>query len=510
LLEKTINQLFDMLVLHHGPKTAFCDQDRTITYTELDKEVTKLAAVLQSNGVMMGSRVGLYMENRIEFVVAEFALAKLGAIRVPMNTYLNEDEVFYRIVDSNSNLFLYQSSLVTKEFIKSVKHQCHMLDVDTINYDMKEVNTGSLVLPTVNSSDPVTIMYTGGTTGRSKGVLHTHKTIVAIVYSETYELDIERGAVLLHTTPLPHSAGYFVMPGMLRGAKQIIEKRFNSKRFCDLVEQHKVTFAFLVPTMIYMLLEEETRKYRDLSSLRTMVYGAAPMAPSRVKEAIEVFGPILIQIYSQAEVINQTTVLTKDDHISALKGSPDLLASCGRSIIMSHVRIVDGRGADVAIGEVGELITSGPHQMIAYWNKADETEKTIKEGWIYTGDMAYQDSDGYYYLVDRKNDMIISGGFNVYTTSVEKVLFEHDRIQQATVIGIPDEKWGETIKAFVVSQDKNMTELEVIRYCKTKLAKYEVPKSVEFCTELPLTPYGKIDKKSLRNRYWREGERQVN
>ncbi|WP_160112391.1 AMP-binding protein [Salicibibacter kimchii] len=509
MLEKTIDQVFDKLVTHHRDKIALNDSDRSITYLELGNEVNKLANLLQTLDIKVGDRVALWMENSIEFVVAEFAIAKIGAVRVPMNTYLNKEEVLYRIHDSHSKLLIYHQSLLENQEKLPIEHKCITLNETVLKEKMANVST-SYHKPQINPDSYVTIMYTGGTTGKSKGVLHTHKTILSIVYSETYELEIERGAILLHTTPLPHSAGYFIMPGMLRGGEQYIEKGFDPRRFCEIVENKRITFAFLVPTMIYMLLDYPHLKQYDLNSLNTIVYGAAPMAQSRVKDAIETFGPILTQIYSQAEIINQTTVLTKKEHEEALNGSEHRLSSCGRSIIMSEVQIVNERDEACAPNQVGELITKGPHMMISYWNLPEETDDTIKEGWIYTGDMAYQDEYGYIYLVDRKKDMIITGGFNVYTTAVEKVLFEHETIKQATVIGVPDEKWGESIKAFVVSHSENITEAEIINHCKTKLAKYEVPKSIEFIKELPLTPYGKIDKKLLRKAYWQNSNRQVN
>ncbi|WP_374724672.1 AMP-binding enzyme [Calidifontibacillus erzurumensis] len=230
-----------------------------------------------------------------------------------------------------------------------------------------------------------------------------------------------------------------------------------------------------------------------------------------MKQALEAWGPILIQIYSQMEVANQTTILTKSDHLIRTVEEEKRLSSCDRPIIMSQVKIVDEEGREVPTGTVGEIVTRGPHMMKGYWKMEEETEETIRNGWLHTGDMAYQDEAGYIYLVDRKKDMIISGGFNVHTTVVEKALYEHPSVRQATVIGVPDEKWGEAVKAFVVADPATrVSEEELIQFCKQRLSKYEVPKSIEFVASLPLTAYGKIYKKALRVPFWANKERQIN
>jgi acyl-CoA synthetase (AMP-forming)/AMP-acid ligase II len=263
--------------------------------------------------------------------------------------------------------------------------------------------------------------------------------------------------------------------------------------------------------MIYVLLDYPDRKKYDLSSLRTVLYGAAPMSPERIKQAMAEFGPIFIQVYSQMEVANQTTVLTKQEHVEALEKYPQRLKSCGRPIIMSQVRIVDDNDNDVAGDEVGEIITRGPHMMKGYWRREEETEETMKGGWIHTADMAWMDEDGFIYVVDRKKDMIISGGMNVYSAEVEFALMRHPSIGQAAVLGVPDEKWGEAIKAVVVLRHDTTpaTEEEIMAFCRDYLSAYKRPKSIDFVGELPMTPYGKIDKKALRAKYWADQERAV-
>lgn len=518
MLETTLGELFDKAVNQNADKVAVKDYRRSITYAKLGEEVNRCANALFQLGIQPGDCISLWMQNCIEYIVCEFAIAKLGAVRVPMNTFLSEAEVAFRLEDAEV-----KAVICGKEYLDSVRNTLQQISIQplVITVGGEEENSLESLIQKSSPDSPqvvagyedlAAIMYTGGTTGRSKGVMHTHKSIISLMYSEIIEFEIEREVVMLHVAPLPHAAGFMILPGLLRGGCHILEQVFRPKTFCETVEREKVTFTFLVPTMIYALLDLPDLHMYDLSSLRTLTYGAAPMAPARIKQALETWGPILIQVYSQMEVANQSTLLSKEDHqIRAAEDDEKRLSSCGRAIIMSQIKIVDDEGKEVPQGEVGEIITRGPHMMKGYWQMEKETCNTIKNGWLHTGDMAYQDKLGYIYMVDRQKDMVISGGFNIYTTMVEKALFEHPAIRQATVIGVPDERWGEAVKAFVVADPGNQpNEDELIQFCKSRLAKYEVPKSVEFVDSLPVTAYGKIDKKALRAPFWANLIRQVN
>jgi acyl-CoA synthetase (AMP-forming)/AMP-acid ligase II len=517
VLETTVGELFDKAVKQYRDKIAVKDDQRCLTYAEMGEEVNRCANALFQKGIQPGDRVALWMPNCIEYIVCDFAIAKLGAVRVPLNTFLIDAEVAYRLDDAEVKAMICGS-----EYMERVQNILQQTSVQPMVITVGNEGDQSLksLLQKASSESPkivvgyedlAAIMYTGGTTGRSKGVMHTHKSTISLMYSEIVEFELERGVVMLHVAPLPHAVGFMILPGILRGGTHILQQGFQPKKFCETVEKEKVTFAFLVPTMIYSLLDFPDLQLYDLSSLRTLIYGAAPMAPSRIKQALETWGPILLQVYSQMEVANQTTVLTKSDHLIYSVDEEKRLSSCGSPIIMSQVKIVDDEGREVPTGTIGEIVTRGPHMMKGYWRMKEETEKTIRNGWLHTGDMAYQDEAGYIYLVDRKKDMIISGGFNVYTTVVEKALFEHPSVRQATVIGVPDEKWGEAVKAFVVADSASwLSEEELIQFCKKRLAKYEVPKSIEFVDSLPLTAYGKIDKKALRASFWTNKDRQIN
>ncbi|MGG1663373.1 acyl-CoA synthetase [Brevibacillus sp. NRS-1366] len=519
MLETTVGQLFDKAVRQYPDKVAIKDLQRSITYAELEKEVNGFANALIQLGICHGDRVAIWLYNSIEYVVADFAIAKIGAVRVPLNQFLSVNEVQYRMQDSGT-----KAIISSPEWISSVQTIVKNLpyDVLVINTGKEPVDQESMMHQLIENSsfenpaisigmeDLVAIMYTGGTTGRSKGVMHTHKSTIALMYSQIVEQELERGVVLLHVAPLAHATGFFILSGFLRGGTHILLQSYSPRSFCETVEREKVSFVFLVPTMIYHLLDFPERTKYDLSTLKTIQYGASPMAPTRIKQALEEFGPILMQSYSQMEVANQTTVLTKKDHQTA-QGEENRLASCGREVILSQVRIVNVIGEDVGHGEVGEIMTRGPHMMKGYWQLEEETAKVIKDGWLHTGDMAYRDEHGYIYLVDRKKDMVISGGFNVYSTVVESVLFQHPAVKQAAVIGVPDDHWGEAIKAIVVVHpETGINEEEIIAFCKSRLAKYEVPKTIHFVDSIPVTAYGKVDKKALRAPYWSDQGRQVN
>jgi acyl-CoA synthetase (AMP-forming)/AMP-acid ligase II len=302
-----------------------------------------------------------------------------------------------------------------------------------------------------------------------------------------------------------------VPPCLLKGGRIIIKEGFDPEAVLKVIEKEKITWTFMVPTMIYAFMDNKNRVNYDLSSLRTIAYGAAPISPRRLEEAIQELGPIFLQAYSQMEVANQTTTMSKDQHVEAIKkGKKHRLSSCGMPILMSQVKIVDDQGKEVAANQPGELITKGPHMMKCYWKRPEDTQKTIIDGWLFTGDMARRDKDGFIYLVDRKKDMIISGGMNIYSAEVEHILSQHNGVSEAIVIGLPDEKWGEIVCAVVVkAQNIDVSEKDLIDFCGERLSAYKKPKKIEFVDHIPRTNIGKLDKKAVRKRYWDNEERNI-
>jgi len=276
---------------------------------------------------------------------------------------------------------------------------------------------------------------------------------------------------------------------------------FTPEKFIRLVEQHRITATFLVPTMIYVLLDSPARQGADLSSLQLVIYGASPMSPARLTEGIREFGPVFMQLYAQTEAPNTVTVLHQHEHDPV--HHPERLASCGTPCVGTQVRLLDDDGHAVPRGEVGEICVRGPLVMQGYWNKPEETAKALRHGWLYTGDMARQDADGYLYIVDRSKDMIISGGFNVYPREVEDALSQHPAVAAAAVVGVPDAKWGEAVRALVVCKPgASVPAEELIALVRERKGSVYAPKAIDFVDSLPVTGLGKLDKKAIRARFW--------
>ena len=517
MLETTIGDLFRRAVRYHSGRVAVKQDAREITYADLGAQVNRLANALTGIGLRHGERVALLMWNCPEYVVCDLAAATAGLVKVPLNHLLTRDEVKFRIDDSEAAAVVCDEHFAP--MVDELRGECPSLR----HYICIGESAGLMAFAdllargadrppdaTVTHDDLLGIMYTGGTTGRSKGVVHTHKSVEAICFSEMLEMDMARGDVLLHVAPLPHATQFMLLPGFLRGGTHVLMKKFDPEDVLRTIARQRVTWTFMVPTMIYVLLDEPGLPTHDLTSLHTVIYGAAPMSPDKLERAIDAMGPLFLQVYSQMEVANQTTTLTKQDHVEALRCARHRLASCGRPIALAQVRLVDGDDKDVPPGEAGEILIRGPHMMRGYWRREDETARTMRGGWIHSADVARADADGFIYIVDRAKDMIISGGMNVYSVEVENVLMEHPDVREACVIGVPDDKWGEAVTAFVVPREGACPQSgELIAFAGRKLAAYSRPKRVELVTEIPKTPYGKMDKKAIRGRFWTAGERQV-
>jgi acyl-CoA synthetase (AMP-forming)/AMP-acid ligase II len=322
---------------------------------------------------------------------------------------------------------------------------------------------------------------------------------------------IKPGDVFALIGPVTHATGMNIMPVLFSGGCNLVMSRFDPEELFQTVAREKVTHLFLVPTMVHMLIDHpDCRKY-DLSSLKRIIYGAAPISPQRLREAIDLFGPILAQGYGAGETTSVITFLSINDHIEALRDCPDRLASCGRPVFDTEVKIVDEDGKQLSPGQIGEIVVKGSDVMKGYWKEPELTKKVLVDGWYHTGDLACADERGYLYIVDRKKDMIISGGFNVYPSEIENVLYGHEAICEVCVVGTPDEKWGEAIKA-VVSLKPGMqtSEKELIDHCLASLGRFKKPQSVDFVDALPKNPNGKIVRRLVKEKYWGGKTRKVN
>jgi acyl-CoA synthetase (AMP-forming)/AMP-acid ligase II len=366
-------------------------------------------------------------------------------------------------------------------------------------------------LDEIEVDDACVLFYTSGTTGRPKGAIHTHKSLIAEATRVPHR-DLGSDDVALCVMPFFHVGGAaaYLFPAFACGATLVVHRSFDETQVLQAIEKEKITYIYLVPAMIIRLLEHPDLDTYDLSSLRSVAYTGAPMPIEALKKGIDRFGQVFIQFLGQTETLN-LTVLKKQDH--KVKGSPQetkRLESAGKPLAADELRIVDEQGQDVPPGEAGEIIARSDRVMQGYWQAPQETAKTIKDGWLYTGDVGQMDEDGYVYIVDRKKDMIISGGENIYSREVEEVLYMHPAVIEAAVVGTPDEKWGESVKAvLVLKPGASASEEEIIDFCKEHLASYKKPRSVEFWDGLPRTGSGKVRKNEIRERYWEGYEKRV-
>jgi fatty-acyl-CoA synthase len=483
---------------------------RSYTYAEVAAGANQVANALLARGVQPGERVAVMMSNCAEYVIAEQGVIRAGAALVPLNDMLSDDERVFILRDSNSRIAIATRSQLDPavEVLRAGGELEQVVLVDDGGEVPSGVDLWSAVLETqpdtlpdvaVEAETISRISYTGGTTGMPKGVVHNQYTFGVTLAAHLSEMDIRDDDVLLATSPMPHAVGLLHLGAALKGCKTFVEPGFDLDLMLDRIEKDGASYLFLVPTMIYRLLDKVAAEPgRDLSALRTIMYGAAPITTDRLMQGLDLLGPVFMQLYGQTECPNFVTRLTRKDH-SADPAVAHRLKSCGRPAPMVQIRIVDEDDNVVPNGQTGEVVCLSPYQMVEYHGRPDATAKTLRGGWLHTGDMGQLDDDGYVYLVDRKNDMIISGGMNVYSTSVENAISVQDGVGQVAVVGVEHPDWGEAVVAYVVPQaGAQIDPKTIIDGTRGTLARYEVPKVVLSTDELPVTSVGKIDKKRLR------------
>jgi fatty-acyl-CoA synthase len=505
----TLRALFETAFAKHRNRPALVADGVEWTYGQLDREADRLAHGLRERGVVPGTAVALMLPNGAEFVIADLALIKLGAAKVPLNDMLVDEECRYVLRDSGALAAVASAprAEVAAEILAEdgplqevvVVGPAGSCPPGTSAWD--EVLSGhpdSAPSATVSEGDRGLLLYTGGTTGRPKGVVHQQRQLALNLLAHRLETELRSDDRLLLTSPLPHSAGFLLQTGLLAGAVTHLEAGFDPGRVLDAVEGEAITFLFLVPTMIYRLLDRLADTPRDVTGLRTILYGAAPMSVDRLAEGLERFGPVFVQLYGQSEAPNFITRLPREAHITGPEGA-NRLTSCGQPAAMCRVEVLDDQGHRVPPGVPGEVVVQTPYTMVGYHGRPDATEQALQDGWLRTGDIGYLDEEQYLYLVDRKNDMIITGGLNVYCTEVETVIAQLDGVREVAVIGVPHPDWGEAVVACVVPEQPGTLDPQAVTdHCRAVMASYKRPKHVVELAAIPLTPYGKADKKKLR------------
>jgi long-chain acyl-CoA synthetase len=517
-----LHEMLERAVRLWGDAPAVVDGELRLTYRELDERVRRLAAALQGLGLQHGEHIAVLSLNGHRYMETYLASALAGLVVAPINTRLSPRETAFILNDGEVRALLVGTWCLPayremRPALETVRHTIVLDDAaddDLIAYEhlLAAADPQRVVPRDWREDDLVQLCYTGGTTGRPKGVMLSQRNIVsnllhAIQFAEFNERD-----VWLHAAPMFHLADSWACFALtLLGARHVFIESFEPRRALELIAEHRVTSSLWVPTMINAVLALPDVQRYDVSSMRRLVYGASPMPPERLRAAIDLFGNILQQAYGQSEsapFLACTHLRTTHAHGS----TRDIrrLASCGQEIVGVQVRVVDGDERPIKPGEIGEIVARGPNVMLGYWKRPDETAQALRGGWLHTGDLATVDEEQYIYIVDRAKDMIITGGENVYSTEVEAALYQHPAVLEAAVIGIPDDRWGEAVKAVVVLRKEQHTSAEaLLEHCHGLIAGYKCPKSIDFLDALPKSGAGKILKAELRKPYWSGQARMV-
>jgi acyl-CoA synthetase (AMP-forming)/AMP-acid ligase II len=479
-------------------RVALVRDGRPLTFRELHTRVEGIAATLTSHGFGVGDRLALLLPNGPDYIELVYACGMLGVIAVPLNTRLSTKEIDRVLEDARPRGIVRHSSLSVPEVQLSWQQ--------VIDQEPLPISNDSVPNVFYDPEAVLGLIYTSGTTGQPKGVMVTHSNILADIHNFNYWMRYTDGGIYLHAAPIFHIADFpsmFAAPAF--GATQITIPKFSAQTFCETVQREHVTHTVLVPTMINLLTQfPDARKY-DLSSLQVLAYGGSPMVPELVHRTRDLLPNVkLIQVYGLSET-GFLTGLQDQEH------TEDKLMSCGRPCAGVDLQVTDALGKQVEPGQAGELIVRGANVMRGYWNNPEETAEAFRERFFRTGDIGRQNTSGYFYILDRLKDMIVTGGENVYSGEVEAVIYGHPAVREAAVFGVPDPQWGELVMACVVLKPgATITVDDLIAFCRRSLATYKLPRRVEFSeTDLPKSSSGKVLKKTLRERFWMHQQRAV-
>ncbi len=501
-----IGQLATQCARRYPDKEALISGDRIRTYREFNGRVNALADSLVKLGLKAGDKVAVLCRNNIEMFEICFAAAKNGMVWVPVNFRLVPSELQFVLNDAEIQILFVGD--VFKEQIEAIRGAIdvpHVIDLDDAYEAM--IASGSPEEPVVDvkPDDLFAIFYTSGTTGGPKGVMLTHDNFLSGVINHTIAWKLGPSDVCLHVQPCYHTMeASMVLCHFYVGGTNVMVNNFNGHEFWKLVEKEKITNMTLVYTGLVDILDAYVEGGYKLGTFKSYSVGGQTTPTPILRRAVETLGPdILFVVYGLTEASPLLTYLPKED--MSLDGSNQhRIGSVGKELFSCHVRVVDQGDNDVKPGELGEIIGRGPNVMQGYWKRPKETEEALKNGWLHTGDIGTVDEDGYIYVIDRKKDLIISGGENISPHEVEDALHMHPAVHECAVVGVPDDRWGEQVKAVVVlRKGTEVTEEELINFCSKYLARYKMPRSVDFVESLPKDPVGKIQKRIIRDKYWK-------
>ncbi len=497
-------------VLQTNPEgIATVDGDRRRSWREIGERVARLAGGLQQLGVKRGDRVAVLMLNSDRYLELYLGIAWAGAVIVPTNIRWSHAEIEDSLHDCRASVLVVDEAFANMgvELTKAASSTLIYADDDSgpaeAQHYEKLIAASKPVPDAMSAREELAgIFYTGGTTGRSKGVMLSHANIVSNALHMLSEGLLPDGTIYLNAAPMFHLAnGGAMFACLIGGGTNVVVRTFNPEAVMAAIEKEKVTATLIVPTMIQMLTDHPAFRTADLSSLKRIMYGASPISEALLNRAMAGLpGTAFHQLYGMTELSPLATHLPWDQHTGELAAKKNRQRACGRAAIGCEVRIVDADRKPVASGVVGEVAVRGQNVMMGYWERPEETAKAVIDGWMHTGDGGYMDEEGYVYLVDRVKDMIISGGENVYSMEVENAIAQHPAVSQCAVIGIPSEQWGETVHAFVIPKaGAHINAAEIIAFCKERIAGYKCPRSVDIRSEpFPLSGAGKVLKRELR------------
>ena len=507
---------FDRGASLYPQRTCLTDGELSLSFTETQAYSHRIALALQSQNILEGSKVAVYSPNDVMGFLAMLGILRAGATWVPINAKNVLDENIYILQNTDVEWLFYHSNF--EHLVAEICDQVPSIR-GCICVDKQSQSEGNAIpsleswwqdfegkaQPLQENPDRIAMLgATGGTTGKPKGVCLTDRVLEILTACYLTNMPSEQPPVHLLVAPMTHAAGGTAFPLLTQGGTQIFMTQTEPEAIMQMIERHQVTHLFLPPTVIYVMLAHPKVRDYDYSSLKYFLYAAAPMSADKLRLAIDVFGPVMVQSYGQAEAPMMCTFMSITDHLDALKpGNEHRLLSCGKASAFARVAIMDDDGNLLDPNADGEIVVRSSLVMGGYYNNPEATEESRAHGWHHTGDIGTIDDDGFVYIVDRKKDMIISGGFNVFPSEIEQVIWSHPAVQDCAVIGVPDEKWGEAVKAVIEAvPGQHVDEDEIIALCKEKLGSVKAPKSVEIWEKLPRSPVGKVLKKDIRKGFW--------
>lgn len=514
----SFSRTFVGAITRYPEREAFVTGDSRLTYAQCADMISRFQQVLQAQGVGDDATMVVLSPNAPEAYLAQVAGGLNGCRYSGLHPLGSVEDHVSLCDDADATVLLVHPSYA--ETAVAIADQAGSiatvltLGPADIGEDLlalaADLTPKPLVSPPASPEDIVWMPYTGGTTGRSKGVMHTHQSMVNGVLGISSAWELPSVPRYLACAPITHASVLPILPTFTRGGTVVLMTKFDPHAWLDTVIRERINYTFMVPTMLYTLLDNTDVAERQLDALETITYGSAPMAANRLSEALDAFGPVLMQGYGQTETLGLGTTLRKDEHDPVNR--PELLSSCGRPVPGLLVDVLDDDHQVVDDGDVGEVCMKGGCIMTGYYKQPSVTDNALRpDGWLHTGDLARRDEQGYLHLVDRKKDLIISGAFNIYPSEIEEVLAAHPDVSSVAVVGLPDDKWGEAVTAFVVPRPGSKVDTEQLRLeVRKRKGAHQAPKQIHVVTGLPTTAVGKIDKKSLRARHWEGQSRGIN